>query len=238
MRVVADKVEQVAVGSASGVCFVLSRPANALPVPFVTAPRLDELTAQALADVLPLLSCGEEAATIAFHRLADQAGSDTETTMALRRIEMEEHVHESLLQQLAVMLPPSKDAAELRRAARRFHIHLAAQGRALHLARIAAIDAAACTVLSRLISSRAALAHDEVIVQLFQRIRHDEARHVAVARTLVRALGTGDRMHHAAAAARLSLADLLRLRGAAFEGLRIDPDALIRHVARLPNGLL
>jgi hypothetical protein len=45
-------------------------------------------------------------------------------------------------------------------------------------------------------------------------------------------------MHHAAAAARLSLADLLRLRGAAFEGLHIDPDALIRHVARLPNGLL
>ncbi len=238
MRVAVDKVEQVAAASASGVCFVFSRQAEVLPVPFVAAPCLRELTAQALADVLPLLGCGEEAATIAFHQLAGQASTGTEATVALRRIEAEERVHDSLLKQLAAVLPLPNDGAELRRVARRFHIHLAADGQALHLARIAAIDAAACTVLSRLVASRAALAQDAVIVQLFRRIRHDEAHHVAVTRTLVRALGSGDRMRDAAAAARLALSDLLRLRGAAFERLRIEPDALVRDVARLPNGLL
>ncbi|MGF6920685.1 hypothetical protein [Paraburkholderia sp. 40] len=207
----------------------------------VTAPRLDERTARALADVLPLLRCGEEAATLAFGRLADRADVDPAQraeAAALHMIEAEERVHDALLQQLCERLPQSADGAALRSAARSFHLRMFARDQTLHLARIAAVDAAVCTVLSRLTSPRTALAQDPALVQLFHRIRRDEARHVAVTRTIVSKRGSAERLRSSGAAAREALAALLSLRGATFDLLRVDPDALIRDVARLPGGLL
>jgi hypothetical protein len=220
--------------------------AGTLRVPIATGamPVTLELdVAQALADVLPLLGCAEEAATLAFGRLAASAPGDPASAgpsgeaAALHAIEAEERMHDELLQRLGAALPAAPGGAALRAAARRFHLRLATRERTMHLARIAAVDAAVCTILSRLTSPRAALVQDPQLVKLLQRIRYDEARHVAVTRKLVAARDAAQpaRMH--GAAARDALSALLSLSAAAFERLRIDPDALRRDVARLPDGL-
>ncbi|MEX3790386.1 hypothetical protein [Paraburkholderia sp. BR14374] len=191
--------------------------------------------------MLPLLCCGEEAATIAFCRLAGRADGDPAQraeAAALYMIEAEERTHDALLRQLCILLPQPADSAVLRAAARRFHLQLSARDQTLHLARIAAVDSAVCTILSRLTSPHAALAQDPALAQLFHRIRRDEARHVAVTRTIVRERGSGDRLRRSGAIARHALAALLGLGGAAFDRLCVDPDALIRDVKRLPGGLL
>lgn len=227
--------------AAAPACFTVPRRASRSRSAEVTAPRLDGPTAQALADVLPLLCCGEEAAILAFGRLAGREEVDPAqraAAAALHMIEAEEHVHDALLQQLCERLPQPADREALRIAARRFHLHLSARDQTLHLARIAAVDAAVCTILSRLTSPRGALAQDPALVQLFHRIRRDEARHVALTRTMVSERGSTERLRDLGAAAREALAALLSLRGPTFEQLRIDPDALIRDVARLPGGLL
>jgi len=214
-----------------------------LPIATVAVPvTLEVDVAQALADVLPLLGCAEEAATLAFGRLAHSAQEDPASegpggeAAALHAIEAEERVHDELLQRLGAALPAAPGGAALRAAARRFHLRLATRERAMHLARIAAVDAAVCTILSRLTSPRAALVQDPQLVRLLERIRYDEARHVAVTRKLVAARGAAGfaRMH--GAAARDALSRLLDQSAAAFERLRIDPGALRRDVARLPNG--
>ncbi|MDQ7981053.1 hypothetical protein QYH69_27840 [Paraburkholderia sp. SARCC-3016] len=204
------------------------------------APHLDDDTAQALADVLPLLGCAEEAATLAFGRLADRAPSSDEhgiEAAALRAIEAEERVHDELLQRLGAALPAAPGGAAQRAAARRFHLGLETRERTTHLARICAVDAAVCTILSRLTAPRGALAQDPQLVRLLQGIRRDEARHVAVTRKLVAARGAAALGRMQGAAARHALAGLLVPSGAAFERLCVDPDALLRDVAHLPNGL-
>jgi rubrerythrin len=226
---------------AAPACFALQPRAPAVHCADVPTPRLDDRTAQALADVLPLLGCGEEAAAIAFRRLADRTAQDSAqraSAVVLHTIEAEERAHDALLKRLCARLPQPADSTALRIAARRFHLQLSARDLTLHLARIAAIDSAVCTILSRLTSSRAAIAQDPALVRLFHRIRRDEARHVAVTRAIVGERGGGEPLRRAGAAARQALAALLGLRGATFDRLRVDPDALMRDVARLPRGLL
>ena len=227
--------------AAAPACFTVPQRTSGSRSAQVAAPRLDERIAQALADVLPLLCCGEEAATIAFGRLAGRADADPAQraeAVALYMIEAEERTHDALLQQLRTLLPQPADSTALCAAARRFHLRLSARDQTLHLARIVAVDSAVCTILSRLTSPRAALAQDPALVQLFHRIRRDEARHVAITRTIVRERSSGDRLRRSGANARNALAALLGLRGAALDRLCVDPDALIRDVTRLPGGLL
>jgi len=232
-----------AVRTATPACFARSLRVPAAQCGMPVEPRLDDATAQALADVLPLLGCAEEAATLAFGRLANGAPRDPGRgaldveASALHAIEAEERVHDELLRSLGAALPVSPGGAALRASARRFHLQLATRERTTHLARIAAVDAAVCTILSRLMSPHAALAQDPELVRLFERIRRDEARHVAVTRNLVTAHGGADLGRRHGATARNALARLLRMSAAAFERLRIDPDALLRDVARLPRGL-
>jgi hypothetical protein len=199
---------------------------------------LDNKAVQALANLLPLLGCGEEAATVAFYRLANQDAFAQSTQTALRFIGDEEHVHDALLSDLASALPTAENDIEIRRTARRFHMSLAKGGPVLHLARIAAIDGAVCMMLSRLIAPHARLSDDAAVANLFRRIRNDEARHVAVARGI--ALSTPDRasLREAGANARSALAMLIAPGADAFDQLGVDPDRLMRDVAQLPNGLL
>ncbi|WP_232281126.1 3-oxoacyl-ACP synthase [Novosphingobium nitrogenifigens] len=189
--------------------------------------------AQALADLLPLLACGEEAAAIAFVRLAQRQEGTLAATLAA--IGVEEDVHQALLAALGEMLPEPDRGGEQRRVARRFHQSLAADGPLVHLARIAAVDAATCTILSRMLARGRPLARDPRTFALFSQIRADEARHVASARAAV--AGQGD-FRSAAAEARAGLARLIASGGEAFERLGVDPDRLVRDVGVLPQGLV
>jgi hypothetical protein len=135
-------------------------------------------------------------------------------------------------------LPPPENAAAARRAARRFHVSLTEGGSTLHLARIAAIDGAVCLILSRLTAWGAKLATDRAVATLLRRIRSDEAKHVAVARAITLSAPDRASLREAGADARRSLARLIASGGEAFDRLGVDPDHLVRDVARLPNGLL
>lgn len=213
-------------------CFTRPDPAD-VAAPAI-ALNLPDRAAQGLALLVPLLGCGEEAAALAFDGLADAQGA---SAGALAMIAAEERVHDALLKRVAAGLPADARAPALLRASKRFHINLGRGGAALHLGRIAAIDAAVCTIFSRLIRPGTPLGAAPVARGLIARIHRDEANHVRVARTLARRSMAARPLQAIGAAAREAMAPLLLLGGAAFEALAVDPDALARDVARLPKGL-
>lgn len=197
---------------------------------------LDDRAARALARLVPLLGCGEEAAALAFDGLASRDG-DPATAAALRTIAEEERVHDGMLHVLAASLPVVPTAA-LRRAARRFHIDLGRGSTLAHLARIAAIDAGVCTILSRLLRPTSPVTGDRAVANMLARIRSDETRHVRLSRSLVLARADGHLFEDVAQSAREALASVLMLADDAFEALAVDPSKLRADICRLPHGLL
>jgi hypothetical protein len=214
-------------------CFSASRAAKCVrPIDV----RLDDRPAFALALLVPLLGCGEEAAALAFDGLAANDG-DSATATALRLIAEEERVHDSLLHCLAEGLPIVATAS-VRRAARRFHIDLGRGSTLAHLARIAAIDAGVCTILSRLLRPDTPVAGDRAVANMLARVRLDETRHVRLSRSLVLARADGRRFEDVALSAREALANVLMLAADAFEVLEVDPAQLRADIGSLPRGLL
>ncbi len=197
---------------------------------------LDDRCAFALALLVPLLGCGEEAAALAFDGLAANDG-DSAIAAALRVIADEERVHDGLLHCLGASLP-FVPTAELRRSARRFHINLGRGSTLPHLARISAIDAGVCTILSRLLRPRSPIAGDRAVANMLARIRLDETRHVRLSRSLVLARADGRRFEDVAQSAREALANVLMLAAEAFEVLEVDPAQLWADIRSLPRGLL
>jgi hypothetical protein len=218
-------------------CFGISGYLPAAPVRIEAPVRLTDDAAEALAVLVMLLGCGEEAAAMAFDGLSGSPEFHIESG-ALATIAGEERVHDALLRGLRSALPAAANTERLLAQARRFHIRLQAGGPIAHLARIAALDAAVCLILSRLTRDRGAIARDPAICDLLRRIRDDEVRHVAVARQLVLQHGGTTALRDTAAAARHALADTLSLASAAFDRLLVDPAALDRRIRQLPDGLL
>ncbi|GGA42858.1 3-oxoacyl-ACP synthase [Sphingomonas psychrolutea] len=223
------------IASAPGVCFPA---AHRLPGGTRALPRIGLGDAQvaALAVLVPLLGCGEEAAALAFDGLAGLE-RDPVAAATLRTIGAEEREHDALLTSLLDVLPTIAEATTLQQAARRFHVRLGIGRPAAHLGRIAAIDAAVCTVLARLLRPGNPLAQDTVTARMFGRIHRDEARHVRVSRGLATARLARAELDDLAAGARMALADILLLAGGAFETLGVDAQALHRDLANVPNGL-
>lgn len=198
---------------------------------------LGEEHALALARLIPVLGCGEEAAALAFDGLASSSAVSPVAAATLRTIAAEERVHEDLMRGLAAALPQT-DAENTLRAARRLHVSLGAGSTLMHLARIAALDAAVCMILSRLLRPNNPLSGDRHIHSTLSRIRRDEARHVAVSRALVLDADSSQTLRTVGSEARLALARVLMLEGDAFETLGVDPAGLERDIARLPDKLL
>lgn len=193
--------------------------------------------AAALSKLIPVLGCGEEAAALAFDGLARASEADRVATAALRQIAAEERIHDGLMHRLAICLPAAHDEQAIR-AARRLHVRLSAGGFAAHLARIAALDAAVCTILSRLLRPERPLARCMQVSRMLGRIRRDEARHVALSRSLALSQGSDTGMRDLGAEARGALASVLALEADAFETLQVDPAQLDRDIRRLPDRLL
>lgn len=204
---------------------------GALPLPV----SLNARSATSLAQLVPLLGCGEEAAALAFDGLARRS-DDQVARHALRQIALEESVHDGLLQQLAISLP-SVDTPGLRAKARRFHINLGRGVDSDHLGRIAAIDAGVCTVLSRLLRPGRPVSTSTEVARLLTRIRADEARHVAISRALAVRTAAPKSLNALAEGARNALADVLSLASDAFETLGVDPDQLSADLRSVPRGL-
>ena len=81
------------------------------------------------------------------------------------------------------------------------------------------------------------LARDPVTLATLARIRSDEARHVAVSRGMAAGRASRRDLDDVGAAARGALTGILELGGEAFESLGVAPEALLRDVARLPDGM-
>lgn len=193
---------------------------------------------EGLAALLPILGCGEEAATLAFDELADSVDDDPDGRAALADIAKDEDRHDQLILSMRAALPPPPDQREILRRARRFHIDLGRGGTAFRLARIAALDSAVCTVLGGLLRRNAALANAPTVHGALSAIWRDEAHHVAVSRRLALARADGATLRPLANQAREALAEILLLGGGALDSLDVDPMRLARDVRRLPVGLL
>lgn len=121
----------------------------------------------ALAQLLPLLGCGEEAAALAFDVLAE-ADDDAADAEALRTIAEEERVHDALLRSLADQLdPPAIRTGNLVERSRRFQQSMSRGDSTDHLARIAALDSAVCLIISKLLKPGAPLTACRVTAGIF-----------------------------------------------------------------------
>lgn len=206
--------------------------------PFEIDTTLTERHHEGLAALLPILGCGEEAATLAFDGLAASLSDDPEARLTLAGIAVDEDRHDRLILSLRAALPPPPDQRDTLRRARRFHIDLGRGSTAFRLARIAALDSAVCTVLGRLLHRKAALAGAPRIHGALAAIWRDESHHVSVSRRLALARADAVTLRPLAVEARHALADILLLAGAALDSLDVDPMLLARDVRRLPAGLL
>ena len=151
---------------------------------------LPTAAAQALAEVLPVLICGEVSAETVFTSAGEMFTRRGEAALgeALASIANDELRHAQWLAYLRAGLP-SPRASGAARAVTRFLRGLHTHELATHLARVAALDAAVCLVLARACARTAPLAAHPVPFGIFNRIRKDEGRHVRISRRCANALG-------------------------------------------------
>lgn len=162
--------------------------------------------AQALADTLPFLLCGEESAVHAFGR---RLAGHIDSAAALQAIADDEICHAAWLERLAADLPLPASAPDPEQMAVFFR-RLLTRDMARHFAHIAALDLAVCDILRPLTASAGALTGAPLVMAGLRAIHQDEARHVRVARDCARALGfDAPRLREAEVEIRQSLAGLL-----------------------------
>lgn len=200
---------------------------------------LPDAAAQALAELLPVLICGEASAETVFADAAEvfSARGDAALATALAGIAGDEKRHAEWLAYLRAGLP-AQGTTGAARAVTRFLRVLHADDLALHLARVAALDAAVCLVLARACARTAPLAAHPVPLGIFNRIRKDEGRHVRISRRCAHALSLSP---GAAAQAQREVhaqfAELLLPWSDSLETLGIDPAWLRqRFTRRAPAG--
>jgi hypothetical protein len=198
--------------------------------------RLGSREAEALAEVLQVFACGEESAAIAFGHLAGTS-ADAPVRDALSVIAAEEMAHELLLRGLRSGLPEPADDRVLRRALVRYYHGLAQDDPGQHLAGIASLDSAVCTIIAALLRSGAPLACEPRVAAAFGRIRREEAGHVRLSRRLAVDLSGRKALGAVAERTRLGLVQVLALRGGAFDTLGANPDRLFAALRRTPSGL-
>ena len=171
--------------TAPALCFARMRPMPAV-VAIDTSALLDDV-ALALAQALPFLRCGEESAVHAFGRRLMHSADPAEQ-LTLATITADEQRHAAWLEALAAALPAAHSELDAEASARFFR-SLLTRDKALHFARIAALDLAVCALLHPLVAGRSALASAPQVIDGLGSIRRDEARHVRVARRCARQLG-------------------------------------------------
>src|SRR5258708_22956048 len=170
------------------ICFRLAAavPAASLPGPL----WLGDAQAEALSELLQVLACGEESASLAFAHLGDSPLEEA-ACRALVRVAEEELIHEGLLRGLRGALPAPMPDRELRRTLLRFYHGVAQADIGLHLASIAALDSAVCLILAALLHPHRVLAQEPAASAIFRRIHRDEAGHVRLSRRIATGLGQG-----------------------------------------------
>ena len=219
----------------SAVCFA-SRTEPA-PVKRVWQLRVGASHQSALAELLPVLLCGEESAALAFARFANDSEFSQHARAELEHIGNEEQHHERQLRSLRQALPPAPVDDEVRRAARRFFARVGGCDVGEHFARIAALDSGVCVLLGALRGRGSPLAADANVHAMLSQIHRDEARHVMVSRHYARLLLDQRQAYAVGLEMRAQLAALMALRGGALEALGVNADRLLVRLRRVPRVL-
>jgi hypothetical protein len=198
--------------------------------------ELSECQVTALGQLLPSLACGEESAFHVFWREGDRISNVqiSRSEALAKQIAVEELEHERLLQDLRACCPVTNDLASTLARTRRFFLRMASRNPAIHFARIAALDSAVCIVLATLAKP---LSRATALIEIFNRIRSDEARHVRFSRWHSYELGADTSLlANTAARIRGELVALLYPLGSALEDLGLDADHLFRRIAMQNSG--
>jgi hypothetical protein len=236
MAVAAAASMRVEPRSLAPVCFDLGR--RPMRTPRLAAPlQLRERHAGALAQLVPLLLCGEESAALAFGAGGARDALAVPARAELERIRREEVVHGLLLQRLQTGLPHAPLAAPLRARMRRFFVTLADPEPGRYFARIAGLDSAVCLLLGALRSRRSPLVGDPTLARTLASIHRDEAGHVDAARRIALEYAPAALATEIATETRRQLVSLLQERGAALETLGVDADELFARLGVLSPGI-
>ncbi len=131
------------------ICFASRNPGDDAPLAAMPI-QLGARQCDALAELLPVLICGEESANLVFAQLAQAPTLSAQAHRALAGIERDEATHEQLLLQVRAALPEPPVDAALLRAARHFFLRLHEVDIGRHFARITALDSAVCILLGAL----------------------------------------------------------------------------------------
>jgi len=142
---------------------------------------LTEAQQQALANLIPLLLCGEQSATYIFNAENKRLADNQQCNKALMEIEDDEYRHESALQQALAQLPKSPRQHRIKRQSQLFYagIQSTTQTIANHFYSISQLDACVCILMNTVANSNIS---GSALSELFHLIKKDEARHVTVAR--------------------------------------------------------
>jgi hypothetical protein len=223
-------------GAPAPVCFDLGR--GPMRTPRLAGPlALRDRCAAALAELVPLLLCGEESAALAFGGGRARDVLAVAARVELERIRREEVVHGLLLQRLQTGLPRASLEPSLRARMRRFFVTLADAEPGRYFARIAGLDSAVCMLLGALRGRRSPLGADATLARTLARIHRDEAGHVDAARRIALAYAPAAIATEIATETRQRLVDLLCERGAALEALGVDADALFARLRVVSAGI-
>lgn len=195
--------------------------------------RLSDDERAALGRILPSLACGEESAVHAFYREGNRTSQEgmAASRSLLYQIAREEEQHELLLRRLRSQCPVPNDLEAIRRRAQWFFLQIASKDPAIHFARIAGLDSGVCILMAAAAHKTPAFDKAPAILQIFGRIRSDEARHVKFSRKHAIELGTEPaQLAEGTELARKGLVDILSPLGDAFEIFGVDADRLFRRI--------
>ena len=187
--------------------------------------------APAHAVLVSLLRLGERSAGFAFERLARStkiATSDPYRAL-LAQVAQDERRHDCELAAVA------GDAIRLRmnNSSRRFFLGLHDRDIRIHLARIAALDGCVCQIVTQVLSGSLLAPQDAGLRRTLERIRHDEGRHVRIARRAAQRYGASDALlceidHQT----RNAFCAVLAPHAEDFQALGIDPQRLLNRMRR------
>ena len=185
----------------------------------------------ATASFLALMRAGEQSAAQAFARIMTRLspGEYAYAAGPVTALIEDETRHDVLLSDCAAGLPFVSTDYD----ARHFFRRLETREPGVHLARIAALDACSCQILSRMLAPAPRSLLSPGLADTLASIRRDEGSHVRTARRLAGALGVDDgHFHDITRMVRSSFAALLQTRAAHFEALGIDASLLIQSIDR------
>lgn len=192
---------------------------------------LSKFEKQALANLMPLLICGEETAVLVFDDLAEALKNKLSAHLIseLKSITPDEVRHSNDLEELREHLPDTLDRRAVYRVAVFLKV-LKSDNPINQLALLASLDAAVCQLLSTLLRAGTPLSNCSQVADILRRIQLDEARHVRITRDSYLSLGLSYQEYSLAQSKVLkAFIALLKPAKNDFAYLGIDIESLFKH---------